>query len=88
MWLALSYLQSFLTRSIISRIIDVNINNNDMKCKMSYYPIKKLIIISYIYNGNMCREIQIPLTSRKFALRMIEDLNQELAIEIYKTEIL
>ena len=59
-----------------------------MQCEMSYYSIKKLIIISYIYNGNMCREIQIPRTTKSFANRMIEDLNQELAIEIYKTEIL
>ena len=59
-----------------------------MKCEMSYYPKNHIMIISYKNKGAMCREVQIPLTSRKFALRMIEDLNQELAIEIYKTEIL
>ena len=88
MWLALSYLQSCFNKKIITKTIGVIINDINMKCEMCYYPKNDIMTISYTNKGAMCREVQIPLTSRKFALRMMEDLNQELAIEIYKTEIL
>lgn len=88
MWLALSYLRNYLTKKVITKTIDVIINDINMNCEMSYYPKNNIMTISYIYKGSRCREVQIPLTTKKFALRMMEDLNQELAIEIYKTEIL
>ena len=60
-----------------------------MISEISYICRCKLLCISYRNANNvLCREVQLPSSDRKFAKSIISDFNKELAIEIYKLDIL
>ena len=86
---ALLYLVNCLKGKIRSKIFNVIVNNKNMICEISYNPNTKVLCISYKnINNVLCRKVQLPSSTRKFAKFIIKDFNNELASEIYKIDLL
>lgn len=84
----LSSLLNLFSKKTRKVSVDVEIGKRKMECEVTYEPSKCLLLINYIFRDKVCREIQIPQSTNKFADSIMNNFNTDLAKELYKYEII
>ena len=80
----LYYLRKFFTkRKPLQKEIDFTVDGMFIKCKLTYYSHLRLLEYKYYVPHGTCLEYQIPNSDRKFAKRMLDDFDKDLAKELY-----
>jgi hypothetical protein len=83
----LYYLRKFFTkRKNPQKEIDFTVDGMFIKCKLTYYRDKCLLEYKYYVPHGTCLEYQIPNSDRKFAKRMLNDFDNDLAKELYNDD--
>jgi hypothetical protein len=83
----LYFLRKFFTkRKTTQKEIDFTVDGMFIKCKLTYYRDKRLLEYKYYVPHGTCLEYQIPNSDRKFAKRMLNDFDKDLAKELYNDD--
>lgn len=72
-----------MTRKNPQKEVDFTIDGMLISCKLTYYRKQKLLEYKYYVPHGTCTEYQIPNSSIKFAIRMLNDFNKDLAEELF-----